>query len=371
MRNIPNQFGVRLYQVAVTTRTWTGSRPGLGTFSDTTTGLKVDLGIGPVKARQMSGEEIVASGGVYGDELWEIGPITPPYPGSSPDNDGIAVFDPPVVGPNTEIFYTLTGPGLSAPANTFKKVARRVDRAFRYMFTLQKTATTPFAFTPKTLTGLLLWLKADAGVTQTGGFASVWADQSTHGNNATQATGGIQPAVSSFASGAIALSFPNSAKMVLTSAVFDGLSAATFFIVHNTTQDPENNGGVWGGNIAFGIEVYDNAPGDGRALRVNGTRIDANAFTYGADTITECVYDGTTGGGTATSYVNGSSHGVTTGLGATLSSGSSHTIGAYAGVFYAPTTIGEIVAYSRALSTTERKSVESYLSNRYNIPVGS
>jgi hypothetical protein len=48
-------------------------------------------------------------------------------------------------------------------------------------------------FRPVLVHGLVLWLRADMGVTQAGGFVSNWADQSGHGNDASQATGANQP----------------------------------------------------------------------------------------------------------------------------------------------------------------------------------
>jgi hypothetical protein len=52
------------------------------------------------------------------------------------------------------------------------------------------SSATPFS--PSDLDSLVLWLKADAGVTKDGSnYVSSWADQSGNGNNATQATGQI------------------------------------------------------------------------------------------------------------------------------------------------------------------------------------
>ena len=42
-------------------------------------------------------------------------------------------------------------------------------------------------------TDAAVWLKADAGVTLNGSNVSAWADQSTHGNDATQANSANQP----------------------------------------------------------------------------------------------------------------------------------------------------------------------------------
>ena len=40
---------------------------------------------------------------------------------------------------------------------------------------------------------LVMWLKADAGITQAAGTVSAWADQSGNGNNVAQANGALQP----------------------------------------------------------------------------------------------------------------------------------------------------------------------------------
>ena len=48
-------------------------------------------------------------------------------------------------------------------------------------------------FSPSSIAGLKLWLRADVGVTQSGGVVSAWADQSGQGNNFAQSTGVLQP----------------------------------------------------------------------------------------------------------------------------------------------------------------------------------
>jgi Concanavalin A-like lectin/glucanases superfamily len=48
-------------------------------------------------------------------------------------------------------------------------------------------------FSPTSLAGLVLWLRADLGVSLNGGKVSAWADQSGNGNNAQQASSANQP----------------------------------------------------------------------------------------------------------------------------------------------------------------------------------
>jgi hypothetical protein len=49
------------------------------------------------------------------------------------------------------------------------------------------------SFTPTSLSGCVLWLRADLGVTLNGSTVSAWADQSGNGNNASQGTAASQP----------------------------------------------------------------------------------------------------------------------------------------------------------------------------------
>lgn len=67
------------------------------------------------------------------------------------------------------------------------------------------------AFTPTSVSGLFLWLKADAGVTADGSNkVSAWTDQSSAGNNFSQSTAANKPTLTA------------SAQNGLPAVVFDG-----------------------------------------------------------------------------------------------------------------------------------------------------
>jgi hypothetical protein len=70
-------------------------------------------------------------------------------------------------------------------------------RAFRTGFEPSPVATASFLDTttpaPLLVSGLKLWVKADAGTNAPGGFVSAWADQSGNANNLVQATPAMQP----------------------------------------------------------------------------------------------------------------------------------------------------------------------------------
>lgn len=142
IRGIPGQLGLRLFTVSITKRLWAGADIGLGTSSDTTTGVKIDLGAFPVKIRNLSQRDAIASGGLYTDQDIEVGPITPPFAGSAADGDAISVFDPPV-GTYQELFFNITGPGYSVAGDWFDKISQRTDRSFRYTFVLRKNGRRP------------------------------------------------------------------------------------------------------------------------------------------------------------------------------------------------------------------------------------
>lgn len=140
LRGIPGQLGLRLFTVSVVSRVWTGSRSGLGSNTDTTTGVKVDLGIYQTKVRQLAEKDVVASGGLYSTQDFEVGPITPPFVGSTADGDAITVFDPSPGSSPTEVFFNIKGPGFPVAGAWFRKVGQDVTKSFRYTFTVTRTA---------------------------------------------------------------------------------------------------------------------------------------------------------------------------------------------------------------------------------------
>lgn len=143
IRGIPGRLGLRLYTVTVRVTTWSGAAAGVGTPTITETGIKLDLGTYPTRVRQVTQQEIAASGGLYQAQDMIVGPITPPYTGSATDNDAISVFEPPVGASPTEIIFKLTGPGLPTTGAWYEKVSQDVSKSFRYTFVLRKLAVQP------------------------------------------------------------------------------------------------------------------------------------------------------------------------------------------------------------------------------------
>ncbi len=143
LRSIPAQLGLRQFSVSVVSRTWTGTRAGLGFNEDTSKTTSVDLGKYDTKVVQLTSRDVIASGGLYSAEDLTIGPITPPFIGSGANNAAITDFDPtPGVAP-TEIFFNIKGPGYPVAGAWFKKVSQNTLGNFRYTFVVRRTAEIP------------------------------------------------------------------------------------------------------------------------------------------------------------------------------------------------------------------------------------
>jgi hypothetical protein len=181
LRGLPVIFGLRPHIVVALTRVWSGERPGVGSFTDSTFGLKVGLAIGFAKARNVSQREVIASGGLFTDQDMVVGPITPPYPTSAVDNDAIALFNPATSGSPTEVFFNIQGPGYSVGGDWFKKIAQRTDQSFRYMIWLRKTGEVFPNTSASTLLSITVTPTASTTIQQSVQFAAIgtYADSST------------------------------------------------------------------------------------------------------------------------------------------------------------------------------------------------
>jgi hypothetical protein len=232
--------------------------------------------------------------------------------------------------------------------------------------------------------GLRLHLAADLGVTSGGGLVSAWADQSGNGFDATQATAGSQPTLvaASDINGRPALRFNSPAAGATdfmnntTAALTTNGSPNTVFIVGRAPAG--GNGGSpftirrstpllsYELGFAFGaFYVYS----DG----VNGS---SNASTADLRSTIQAPFISafrSTGPGAVLGVtVNGTSRAVSQPAGMGNETGATgYTVGTredqpnlmpWSGDY------AEVLVYNRALTAAEQTQVETYLSNKYNIP---
>jgi len=139
LRTVGGRLGLRVFTVTQRVRRWTGERPGIGTHVDMDTVL-VNTGADgitvPVRARQLSRHDIVASGGHYQAGDWRIGPMTPSYLAGLFNPAGGYVdseLDPEVlpVPVATEILWLLSGP--AQPSTVCDKVGEEFTALHAYL----------------------------------------------------------------------------------------------------------------------------------------------------------------------------------------------------------------------------------------------
>lgn len=138
VRSIPARLDLRPYTVTVRLRSWSGTRPGLGTKTDTDTELLVD-GYAP-HVRQLSQRDVIASGGLYSTQDFEV-TLTPSFTvGDVSGGVAVSSFEPSTTSHPQEIFFKLTGPGIPENGAWFKKVGQNISESVTLRITLKKTA---------------------------------------------------------------------------------------------------------------------------------------------------------------------------------------------------------------------------------------
>lgn len=139
VRAIPDQLGLRPYTVSIRVRTWSGERAGLGTKTDADGYIVVGDGYRP-SVREISSQDIIASGGLYTQEDLKI-TVTPAYVGACGIGGHlVSDFEPDVNANPTEIFFNIKGPGHPANGSWYKKISQNVDSVLTYTFIIRKTA---------------------------------------------------------------------------------------------------------------------------------------------------------------------------------------------------------------------------------------
>lgn len=224
------------------------------------------------------------------------------------------------------------------------------------------------------LSGLKLWLKADAGVTQSGGTVSAWADQSGNGNDVTALTTG--PAYTASAiNGHPGLTFTDNSQILTrsNSPLSSGTGPRTAIVVAKTT---DANGGTffcigkngpWWGPCMIGL--------DGATPAIFLTSGAFNTFASAPlsayKTIPIVVEIASPASGSPITYtVNGASIGVT-GANAGADSADFFSIGNYydsgPGAIRFLGVICEILLYDHLLSPTEEAQVSDYMKSKYGV----
>lgn len=126
----PDGLDVRTSKLTIITRTWSGGRAGMGTYSDASLELPQHY-----KLKDLSSKEIAGSGGRYQQNDIRVGPITPAY-----SSGGYTPAQLAPAGDNgVEVLYQITGPD----SGMYSLVECCTDAAFHYSLVLRRRRTTP------------------------------------------------------------------------------------------------------------------------------------------------------------------------------------------------------------------------------------
>jgi len=224
------------------------------------------------------------------------------------------------------------------------------------------------AFSPASIAGLQLWLKADAitGLND-GDPVATWSDSSGNGRDATQSTPANRPTYKvNIVNGRPVVRFAAANSQSLNLPNFlTGFSAGEIFIVIKITNDPTTGvgaGGLWefGSDAAAshycftdGI-IYDAFGTTARKTTVNPTPTLAAWRLYN---VSSAAGAWTSRLDTAQLFTTGTN---TVGWTTTPKFATSG-----AGAFFTDGDIAELILYSSVLSTTDRSSLSSHLSAKY------
>lgn len=222
-------------------------------------------------------------------------------------------------------------------------------------------------FQPSQLPGLVLWLRADLGITIATGV-SVWADQSGNGNNATQGTPAAQPTyfASGGANGQAYMALSGASSQNLGGAALVGSANMTLVIVHQFSSTASAqvsfHAGASGTSMASSID--ENAATE-RDLFLVGSAVDADAGAS-ATTAWEAWILTQSSAPLGTMNVNGSTRSLTPNNGAMTAPTAGYTVGSRTGGSQFMTgNFAEAIIYSRVVTAGEIASLRGYLLSRY------
>ena len=243
-------------------------------------------------------------------------------------------------------------------------------------------------FTNTTVSGLAVWLKADAGVSHTGGEVDIWSDQSGKGNDVWADSPERRPLLTT------ATIDTSTVDVLRFDGIDDALTLAdtpngipqqdhtVFFVTARTGGETEDSGNL------FGYDRYGGRVNDGWYYKFSNGAVNMESGSgsdYGYQLLgyagdnSFLIGEGrfSTAESTASLWIDGGLRDTytpcLTPLNESSSTGTPFNIAAYsdaAGTGYVNFyrgDIAEILVYDRALDTSERDTVRTYLSNKYGI----
>lgn len=207
------------------------------------------------------------------------------------------------------------------------------------------------------VSGSLLWLRADKGITLSTGV-SQWNDQSSSGNNATQATGSAQPtynATDVAYNRCPTLSFAQASTQTLTLASRLPAQPFTLFVVGQSSSLATQQSFFSDSNI---VTIY--WTGTVWAIYAGASVNSANSTQN-----SPLAFCGVFNTNTSSLYINSSASPAASGNISLNNPAGTESIGGGSAAGYLNGKIAEIIVYSGAMSIANISSTFSYLGSRY------
>jgi hypothetical protein len=242
-------------------------------------------------------------------------------------------------------------------------------------FTITQTPLPPTG--SPTLSGLKMWLKADAGVNKSGNFVAEWVDQAGNAANARQIDPARQPLfIASAVNGKPAVQFDGSNDFMEFTLPISGLSEMTIIVVNSNKS--ELDASIYG---SYRSSIF---WGDQRSTTVSAVYLTPLSpeiqFRFGGTTAygkyvrpvkMNTRWSATTAvkqSGNERLYVNGTQVLSLSGKPPVLSG--VPNLGNLGRGFNAVGFVGqiaEVLVYNRALTDAERLEIDSYLKSKYGM----
>jgi hypothetical protein len=224
-------------------------------------------------------------------------------------------------------------------------------------------------FSPKSISGLQLWLDAaDSSTITTGTGVSEWRDKSATGSTWTQATGNNQPATGTATiNGKNVLVFDGTNDSLTASAPLSTSMPLTMFIVQRiSTATVAGMTYAAGTGDAFNMRQAGSTSGFLEVIAAGARMFLGSSGRTGINDIVSVTFPSATDGSL---FVNGVSQSPLTNATLKPTLTGTHYIGRRADGFYLNGQVAEILAYAAELSASQRRAAEAYLGKKWGITV--
>ncbi|NJM93410.1 MAG: LamG domain-containing protein [Cytophagales bacterium] len=229
----------------------------------------------------------------------------------------------------------------------------------------------------------VLWLRADAGITEAAGIVSAWADQSGNSLNASQATVGLRPTYTSAnanLNNQPSINFgptgTNKHLVVADNNLLDNSAEMSFFIVmrmadasstygllnKRTDTDANQAYRIYTNGTNFNTDINDGADATG-SVAANTSYLISAVYDHSLTGDRNLLYLNSTfaDGATVTTTLDNKASPLYIGT-FDVSSGETRNF---------PGDIAEIILYNQALTAPQRLIVDNYLSQKYDIHIST